>query len=166
MTNLLDSAVTLATESANGTLTSSQISSANQEYQNILTQIGNIGSTTNFNSSNVFSANPTSLFVSDGSASGATTYNDVVGTLSAASVGTTAGSSVAAVVGVASSSTSTGASTVVRLDRNCGLHRNLYPGRGDGPAFRNSQLRSGNRQLGFGEPGLDAAVFGRRPRRR
>ncbi len=49
VTNLLNRAVTLATEAANGTLNSSQVSSANQEYQNILSEIGNIGSTTNFN---------------------------------------------------------------------------------------------------------------------
>ena len=47
VTNLLDRAVTLATESANGTLTAAQVSSANQEYQNILSQIGNIGATSN-----------------------------------------------------------------------------------------------------------------------
>jgi flagellin len=113
VTNLLDSAVTLATEAANGTLTTGQISSANQEYQNILTQIGNIGSTTNFNSNNVFSANPESLFVSDGSSSGATTYSDVVGTLSIGSVGTTTGSLQSAVTAVASTSSTTAAPTVV-----------------------------------------------------
>src|ERR1700761_2108978 len=68
VTNLLNRAVTLATEAANGTLNSSQVSAANQEYQNILTQIGNIGSSTNFNSNNVFSNTATSLFVSDGTA--------------------------------------------------------------------------------------------------
>ena len=41
MTTAQDRAVTLATEAANGTLNSSQVSSANQEYQNILTEIGN-----------------------------------------------------------------------------------------------------------------------------
>ncbi len=40
VTNLLNRAVTLATEAANGTLNSNQVSSANQEYQNILTEIG------------------------------------------------------------------------------------------------------------------------------
>ena len=113
VTNLLDSAVTLATESANGTLTSAQISSANQEYQNILTQIGNIGSTTNFNSDNVFTSTATSLFVSDGSSTGATTYNDIVGVLTTASVGTTAGTTTAAVAAVPATTSSTGASTVV-----------------------------------------------------
>lgn len=90
VTNLLDRAVTLATESANGTLTSGQVSSANQEYQNILTQIGNIGSTTNFNSSSVFSANATNIVVTDGTSSGLNTYADTIGVLTKASVGTSA----------------------------------------------------------------------------
>lgn len=90
VTNLLDRAVTLATEAANGTLTAGQVSSANQEYQNILTQIGNIGATTNFNSSAVFSANATNFVVTDGTSSGLNTYADTVGALSASSVGTTA----------------------------------------------------------------------------
>jgi len=90
VTSLLDQAVTLATESANGTLTSGQVSSANQEYQNILAQIGNIGSTTNFNSSNVFSASATNIVVTDGTSSGLNTYADTVGALTTASVGTSA----------------------------------------------------------------------------
>jgi flagellin len=95
VTNLLNRAVTLATEAANGTLNSSQVSSANQEYQNILTEIGNIGSTTNYNGNSVFSNTATQVFVSDGTASGATTFNEIVGSLSAASVGTTAGTTTA-----------------------------------------------------------------------
>jgi flagellin len=95
VTNLLNRAVTLATEAANGTLNSSQVSSANQEYQNILGEIGNIGSTTNYNGNTVFSNTATQVFVSDGTSSGATTFNEVVGSLSAASVGTTAGTTTA-----------------------------------------------------------------------
>lgn len=91
VTSLLNRAVTLATQSANGTLSSAQISSANQEYQNILTQIGNIGSTTNFNGSSVFSGTARTFFVSDGTTSGSSTYNDTVGVLTSASVGTTSG---------------------------------------------------------------------------
>ena len=87
VTNLLNRAVTLATEAANGTLNNNQISSANQEYTNILAEIGNIGSTTNFNGNSVFSSNAETLFVSDGTASGANTFSDTVGTLSTASVG-------------------------------------------------------------------------------
>ena len=90
VTNLLNRAVTLATEAANGTLTTGQVSSANQEYQNILTQIGNIGATTNFNSSAVFSATATNFVVTDGTSSGLNTYADVIGALSSSSVGTSA----------------------------------------------------------------------------
>ncbi|GGA59486.1 hypothetical protein GCM10011507_08650 [Edaphobacter acidisoli] len=89
VTNLLNRAVTLSTEASNGTLNANQISSANQEYQNILTEIGNIGSTTNFNGNSVFTNTATSVFVSDGTASGATTFNELIGSLSDASVGTT-----------------------------------------------------------------------------
>jgi flagellin len=95
VTSLLDQAVTLATEASNGTLTGGQVSSANQEYQNILTQIGNIGSTTNFNSNSVFSSSATNIVVTDGTSSGLNTYADTVGTLTTASVGTSAGSAVA-----------------------------------------------------------------------
>ncbi len=89
VTNVLNRAITLATEAANGTLNTSQVSSADQEYQNILTEIGNIGSTTNYNGQSVFTATPVTVFVSDGTASGASTFSETVGTLTTASVGTT-----------------------------------------------------------------------------
>jgi flagellin len=91
VTSLLNRAVTLATEAANGTLSTSQVSSANQEYQNILTEVNNIGSTTNFNGSNVFSSTARSFFVSDGTTAGSSTFADTIGTLTTASVGTTSG---------------------------------------------------------------------------
>ena len=99
VTNLLNRAVTLATEASNGTLNASQVSSANQEYQNILTEIGNIGSTTNFNGNSVFSSQAKGVFVSDGTSTGATTFNETVGALTTSSLGTsnaTAATSVAA----------------------------------------------------------------------
>ncbi|QHS51331.1 flagellin [Edaphobacter sp. 12200R-103] len=91
VTNLLNRAVTLATEAANGTLNTSQVSSADQEYQNILTEIGNIGSKTNYNGNAVFTATAVNVFVSDGTASGASTFAETVGALTTASVGTTSG---------------------------------------------------------------------------
>lgn len=89
VTNLLNRAITLATEAANGTLNSSQVSSADQEYQNILTEIANIGSTTNYNGQSVFTATPVKIFVSDGTTSGASTFTETMGVLTKASVGTT-----------------------------------------------------------------------------
>ncbi len=51
---MLNRAVTLATESANGTLSSAQVNAANQEYQSILGEISNIGTNTQYNGVNVF----------------------------------------------------------------------------------------------------------------
>ena len=90
VTNLLNRAVTLATESANGTLNSSQVSSANQEFQNILTEVGNIGSTTNYNGNTVFSATAKTVFVSDGTSSGVNSFSETVGALSASNIGVSA----------------------------------------------------------------------------
>ena len=76
VTSLLNRAVTLATEAGGGTLSGSQLSAANQEYQDILSQIGTIGSTTEYNGKTVFSATggaPSAILPSDftqGSAGG------------------------------------------------------------------------------------------------
>jgi flagellin len=56
VTNLLNRAVTLSTEAGGGTLSQSQLSAANQEYQDILTQIGTIGNTTEYNGIQVFTS--------------------------------------------------------------------------------------------------------------
>ncbi len=108
VTSLLDRAITLATQSSNGTLSSSQTSSANQEYQNILSQINTIGSTTNYNGSAVFSNTARSFFVSDGTASGSTIYSKTIGALSSATVGQTqAGGVTTPALAVSVSSTAT-----------------------------------------------------------
>lgn len=52
--SMLNRAVTLATESSNGTLSSAQVNAANQEYQSILGEISNIGTNTQYNGVNVF----------------------------------------------------------------------------------------------------------------
>src|SRR5580692_8644715 len=56
VTALLNRAVTLATEASNGTLDSAQESAANQEYQSILDEVTNIGSTTTYNQEQVFNS--------------------------------------------------------------------------------------------------------------
>src|SRR5277367_5713361 len=91
VTNLLDRAVTLATEAANGGLTAAQSTAADTEFQSIVTEIGNIGSSTNFNSTNVFSATATDFTVSDGTAAGTTTIAATTGALTNASIGTATG---------------------------------------------------------------------------
>jgi flagellin len=91
VTNLLNRAVTLATEASNGGLTTAQSSAANTEFQSIITEIGNIGSSTNFNSTGVFTATATSFVVSDGTTAGTTTISATVGALTSGSVGTATG---------------------------------------------------------------------------
>jgi flagellin len=89
VTNLLDRAVTLATEASNGGLTAAQSTAADTEFQSILTEINNIGTSTNFNSTQVFTANTTNFVVSDGTSSGTTTIGATIGVLTSASVGGT-----------------------------------------------------------------------------
>lgn len=88
VTNLLDRAVTLATEASNGGLTTAQSTAADTEFQSILTQIGQIGGTTNFNSTGVFNqAAGTNFVLTDGTATGATTITSAATALTATSIG-------------------------------------------------------------------------------
>jgi flagellin len=90
VTSLLNRATTLATEASNGTLNTSQLSAANNEFQSILTEISNIGTTTNYNGTAIFSATATNIVTTDGTATGTSTFAETIGTLSSASVGETA----------------------------------------------------------------------------
>ncbi|HWG38297.1 MAG TPA: flagellin [Terriglobales bacterium] len=67
VTNLLNRAVTLATEASNGTVTTTQLTALDNEFTKIKAEIDNIGSNTDFNGSNVFTASTTSIFLSDSS---------------------------------------------------------------------------------------------------
>jgi len=90
VTNLLNRAVTLATEVSNGTLDASQNAAANQEYQSILSEINNIGATTTYNQKQVFGSN-TSIYVGDSSNQGASINQLNIRSLSSANVGDTNG---------------------------------------------------------------------------
>jgi flagellin len=90
VTSLLNRAVTLATEASNGTLNSSQDTAANQEYQSILSEISNIGSTTTFNNQGVFGTN-TNIYTGDSSTAGASIDDLSIRSLSSANVGDTSG---------------------------------------------------------------------------
>lgn len=91
--NLLTRAITLATEASNGTLNSTQDAAANQEYQSILAEINNIGSTTTFNSQQVFtgSAAGTAIYTGDSSQAGSSIDNLYFAKLTSSSVGDAGG---------------------------------------------------------------------------
>jgi len=64
VTTLLNRAVTLATEGSNSGITSSQSSALDNEFQSIMSEVNQIGSTTNFNGQNVFASNAPAVFTS------------------------------------------------------------------------------------------------------
>jgi flagellin len=90
--NLLNRAVTLATEAGNGTLNGSQDAAANQEYQSILAEITNIGKATTYNGNAVFgAAGGVSIYTSDGTTTGTSTDTLTIAALSSATVGDSGG---------------------------------------------------------------------------
>ncbi len=91
VTNLLDRAVTLATEASNGTLNSTQEAAADQEYTSILAEINNIGSTTTYNQEQVFTGRSLDIYTGDASTVGSSLDDLNISTLSESSVGDTDG---------------------------------------------------------------------------
>jgi flagellin len=90
VTSLLNRAVTLATEASNGTLNASQDKAANEEYQSILSEIDNIGTTTTYNQEKVFGSK-TDIYTGDSSTAGASVDSLNIASLSSSSVGDTGG---------------------------------------------------------------------------
>jgi flagellin len=88
VTTLLNRAVTLATESATGTVSSDQRTAIDAEFQAIKAEIDQIGSQTSFNGTSVFTASTTSIFLSDANSNSTIAVN--VGVLSSSSVGSAA----------------------------------------------------------------------------
>src|SRR6266436_7914560 len=84
VTTLLNRAVTLATESATGTVSNNQRTALDAEFTQIKAEIDRIGSSTTFNGTSVFTATTTSIFLSD--ASSTSQIGVTVGTVSSASL--------------------------------------------------------------------------------
>ncbi len=93
VTNLLNRAVTLATESATGTVSNTQRTALQAEYSSILAEINRVGSSTTYNGQAVFqSGSAPNLNEQDSSNAAAVTKNSVLtvgGTTSVTSGGTT-----------------------------------------------------------------------------
>jgi flagellin len=85
VTTLLNRAVTLGTEAATGTVSSTQRIALDNEYQSILKEVNSIGSNTAFNGAQVFSTNTTSIFLSDATATGTQTIAVSTGALTSGS---------------------------------------------------------------------------------
>jgi flagellin len=84
VTTLLNRAVTLSTEAATGTVSSSQRGALDAEFTQIKAEIDQIGSTTEFNGTSVFTATTTSIFLSD--ANSQSSIGVTVGTITSAAI--------------------------------------------------------------------------------
>jgi flagellin len=89
ITTLLNRAVTLATEGATGTVSTTQRQALDTEYQQINAEIASIGSSTNYNGTAVFTSNAQNVFLSDGVSN--STISTTTGALSNATLGLVAG---------------------------------------------------------------------------
>jgi len=87
VTNLLNRAVTLATESANGTVSDTQRGALDAEFTAIKSEIDRIGSNTTFNGTQVFSATAVDIFLSDSTTTGTGTVSATTGVISSLGIG-------------------------------------------------------------------------------
>jgi flagellin len=99
ITTLLNRAVTLATEGATGTVSTSQRQALDTEYQQINAEIASIGSSTNYNGTAVFTAAAQNVFLSDGVSN--STISTTTGALSNSTLGLVAGNVTATTPAVA-----------------------------------------------------------------
>ena len=138
VTSLLDRAITLATEAANGVITSTQATALDNEFSHIKSEIDNIGNNTTFNGSSIFTASTTSIFISDSASS----YNITVqiDDLSSSGINASSASGLAAVSLSGTALTSYSSATTALSDINSAL-QNVASKRGEIGAVVN-QLQS------------------------
>src|SRR5690242_17101879 len=91
VTALLNRAVTLATEAANGTVSTSQQATIDAEFTQIKAEIDRIGSNTTYNGTQVFSTTASSVYLTDGTSAGSGSINITTGALSSSSIGFSTG---------------------------------------------------------------------------
>lgn len=84
VTTLLNRAITLATEAATGTVSDPQRVALDAEYTAIKAEIDRVGSKTNYNGGQVFTANTLNVFLSDAGAASNSLIGVTTGTLSSA----------------------------------------------------------------------------------
>ncbi len=87
VTTLLNRAVTLATESATGTVSNAQRTALDSEFTAIKAEIDRIGSNTTFNGTAVFTATSTNIYLSDSTSGGASNIGVTTGLLSSLGIG-------------------------------------------------------------------------------
>lgn len=94
ITSLLNSAVSLATESANGTISDEQRTALQNEFASITTEIDSIGANTTYNGQAIFSATAVSIYMTDSTSQGVNQVTISFSTISSAALGTVGGATV------------------------------------------------------------------------
>jgi flagellin len=98
ITTLLNRAVTLATESATGTVSDSQRGALQTEFATIQTEISNIGMNTTYNGQGIFAAGTSlTVYMSDSSGAGTTSVTVDIGQVDDSHLGSTGGTTPTAV---------------------------------------------------------------------
>ncbi|MFZ0478554.1 MAG: flagellin [Terriglobales bacterium] len=93
ITSLLNSAVSLATESASGNVSNSQRTALQAEFASIQTEITNIGSNTTYNGQAIFGSGASlNIYMSDSTSAGTNSVTVSLGQVDDAHLGVTAGS--------------------------------------------------------------------------
>jgi flagellin len=87
VTTLLNRAITIATEAATGTVSDPQRVALNDEFTAIKAEIDRVGSKTNYNGGQVFTANTLNVFLSDSSANSNSLIGVATGVLSSVDLG-------------------------------------------------------------------------------
>jgi len=87
ISTLLGQAVTVATESASGTVSNAQRTSLDAEFQSIKNEINTIGQNTTYNGQAIFGATTLTIFMSDATASGTTSVTVAMVTVDAGHLG-------------------------------------------------------------------------------
>lgn len=116
ITTLLNRAITLATESATGTVSNTQRTALDAEFTAIKAEIDRIGTNTTFNGTAVFTATPTDVYLSDSTGGGASTISVTTGVLSALGIGLGANASnvLSAIGNAVAAETITIGTTIIR----------------------------------------------------
>ena len=88
ITTLLNNAISLATEAANGTVSDTQRTALDNEFTSIKTEIDSIGGNTTYNGQAIFGGATTTIYMSDSSSAGINLVTVSFQTVSSSSLGT------------------------------------------------------------------------------
>jgi flagellin len=109
ITSLLNSAVALATESANGTISDTQRTALQAEFASITSEIDSIGANTTYNGQAIFGSTPITIYMSDSSSAGVNLVTVTFSAVSSAALGTVNGSTTPVTIATDNLSTALGA---------------------------------------------------------